>query len=183
VSSTWWEFDPGWQPWFSIDRERTFQAGATVTPVWANADHLDLFVTGRDGAVASNWWQKDVGYAQWSDIHPETKFNPGAAVAAVWANDSHLDLFVTAADGVVWSTFFDDTASPNWALLASEGFDDQSMKSTYFFAGEWRCCIGWQNWFAVRPEIKKFDKHATATALWANEKHLDLFATDAGGVV
>src|SRR5256885_1168106 len=85
IQSTWWEFGPGWQPWFSIHPEVKFQPGATVTPLWANSDHLDLFVTGQDGAVASDWWQKDVGYAQWFDVHPETKFNPGATVTAMWA--------------------------------------------------------------------------------------------------
>jgi hypothetical protein len=183
VSSTWWESDPGWQPWFVIQPEAKFQPGATVTSVWANEDHLDLFITGEDGAVNSNWWHRDVGYSQWFQIHAGTKFEPGATVTALWANERHLDLFVTAADGVVWSCFYADTASADWALLANQGFERQSVKSTYFFAGNWRCCIGWQDWFPVRSDIKKFDAESTATAVWANESHLDLFSTDMNGVV
>lgn len=183
VSTTWWEQNQGWQPWDTIHPEGRFQPGADVTAVWANKDHLDLFITGADGTVNSIWWQKDVGYSQWFKIRPEEKFKPGASVTAVWANEDHLDLFVTDDNGVVWSCFYADTASPDWALLANEGFERQSMKSTYFFAGNWRCCKGWQNWFPVRPEIKKFDPQSTATALWANETHLDLFSTDHDGVV
>src|SRR5438270_361593 len=50
VMSTWWEAAKVWQPWFAIHPESANGApGQSVTAVWSNPQHLDLFVTGHDG--------------------------------------------------------------------------------------------------------------------------------------
>ena len=43
-------------------------------------------------------------------------------------------------------------------------------------------CVGWQPWFQIHPEVM-FDPNGRLTALWRNDKHLDLFAVGADGVV
>ncbi|MGH3478495.1 MAG: hypothetical protein ACRDQD_16865, partial [Nocardioidaceae bacterium] len=98
--------DTGWVNWFSIHPEIKMQPGATVTALWSNPRHLDLFGTGTDGAVWSTWWQADTGWVNWFLIDPQVKMQPGATVTALWSNPSHLDLFATGTDGAVWSTYY-----------------------------------------------------------------------------
>ena len=110
-----------WNKWFLIHPEVKFQPGATVTAVWANTSHLDLFATGNDGAIWSSWWEVAKGWQPWFLLHPEVKFQPGAAVTAVWANTSHLDLFITGNGGAVWSTWWEAAKGwQPWFLLHPE---------------------------------------------------------------
>jgi hypothetical protein len=67
VWSTWWEGAHGWQPWFelwdNVLNNVKMQPGAPVTAIWrSNQTHLDLFVTGTDGAVWSIWWEAATGW-------------------------------------------------------------------------------------------------------------------------
>ncbi len=137
VWSTWWEWGPSWQPWFSIPSESPMQPGAVVTALWApNRNHLDLFATGTDGAVWSTWWQWGPSWQSWFPIHSEVKMQPGVAVTALWApNGNHLDLFATGTDGTVWSTW-------------------------------WEAGPSWQPWFVIHPEVKMEPGTAVA-AQWA----------------
>ena len=57
-----WQYWKGWQPWFVIDPNMTVTEpsikafpGVHVAALW-NGDHLDLFMTGADGAVWSTCW-------------------------------------------------------------------------------------------------------------------------------
>jgi hypothetical protein len=40
-----------WQPWFLIHPEIKANPEAIVTALWRDPQHLDLFMTGTDGAV------------------------------------------------------------------------------------------------------------------------------------
>ena len=72
VMSTWWEAAQSWQPWFAIHPEfATAAPGQPVTAVWSNPQHLDLFVTGRDGRVMSTWWEAAKSWQPWFDIFPD----------------------------------------------------------------------------------------------------------------
>ncbi len=105
VWTIWWEPVREWGYWSQVPdalRSVRMQPRATVTAVWREAGkHLDLFVTGTDGAVWSIWWNDTVGWRpEWLLIHPEIKMQPGATVTAVWREaGKHLDLFVTGTDG------------------------------------------------------------------------------------
>jgi hypothetical protein len=71
VQSTWWESGCGWQPWFAIYPEVKMQPGAKVSALWrSNHTHLDLFVSGSDGAVWSTWWEPGRDWQRWFVIHP-----------------------------------------------------------------------------------------------------------------
>jgi hypothetical protein len=73
VMSTWWEAAKSWQPWFAIHPESGIGApGQPVTAVWSNPQHLDLFITGRDGRVMSTWWEGAKGWQPWFAVHPES---------------------------------------------------------------------------------------------------------------
>jgi hypothetical protein len=135
VWSTFWEANGGWRPWFVIHPEQKMQPGAAVTALWrSNETHLDLFVTGPDGAVWSTFWEANGGWRPWFVIHPEQKMQPGATITALWrANETHLDLFVTGTDGAVWSTF-------------------------------WEANGGWRPWFSISTETRA-RTHACATLL------------------
>ncbi len=154
VWSTWWEAAHGWQPWFLVNNAVKMQKGATVTALWRSNDtHLDLFVTGTDGAVWSTWWEAAHGWQPWFLVNNAVKMQVGATVTALWrSNDTHLDLFATGNDGAVWS---------NW----------------------WEAAHGWQSWFLVNNAVK-MKPGATVTALWrSNDTHLDLFSTGTDGIV
>jgi hypothetical protein len=142
VMSTWWEAVKGCQPWFAIHPESATGApGQPVTAVWSNPQHLDLFITGRDGRVMSTWWEGAKGWQPWFAIHPESAVGaPGQPVTAVWANPQHLDLFVTGGDGRVMSTW-------------------------------WEAAKSWQPWFAIHPESATGAGGQPVTAVWSNPQH------------
>ncbi|MFN8445381.1 MAG: hypothetical protein U0175_31620 [Caldilineaceae bacterium] len=190
-----------WNQWFPIHPEVKFQPGATVTAVWANSSHLDLFATSGDGAVWSTWFEDSKGWQSWFPIYPEVKFQPGATVTAVWANSSHLDLFITGSDGAVWSTWFESEQGwQPWFLIHPEVKFQPGATVTAVWAnsshldlfvtgsdgavwGTWfESDKGWQPWFTIHPEVK-FTPGATVTAVWANGSHLDLFLTGSDGAV
>jgi len=156
IWSTWWEAAWNWQPWFVIHPEVKADPAVTVSALW-RGQHLDLFVTGTDGAVWTLWWDDVVGWRPegWILLHPEIKMQPGAAVTAVWAIlGEHLDLFATGTDGAVWTT-------------------------------SWNNIVGWvpEGWTLLHLEIK-MNPGATVTAVYSVPgKHLDLFVTDAFGLV
>ncbi len=205
VWSTWWEGAPGWQPWFLIHPEIKMQVGATVTALWRSNDaHLDLFVTGTDGAVWSTWWEGTPGWQSWFLIHPEIKMQPGATLSALWrSDDTHLDLFATGTDGAVWSTWWE--GAPGWqpwflihpeikmqvgATVTALWRSNQTHLDLFVTGTDgavwstwWEGPTGWQPWFLIHPEIK-MQPGATVTALWrSNDAHLDLFVTGTDGAV
>jgi hypothetical protein len=56
VWSSWWEAMAGGQPWFPVQNTVKMGPRATVTALWRSNDtHLDLFLTGNDGAVWSTY--------------------------------------------------------------------------------------------------------------------------------
>jgi hypothetical protein len=160
VWSLWWDAD--WRPegWILLHPEIKMFPGATVTAVWATdqGQHLDLFVTGTDGAVWTIWWDNIVGWRPegWILIHPEIKMKPSATVTAVWtASGEHLDLFATDSLGVVWST--------------------------------WNDADGWRpdGWFLIGDSFT-IGRGKTVTALWSPDPsitHLDLYSIGAQGQV
>jgi hypothetical protein len=99
-------YDPAIQ--WGVSAER----GATVTTLWRNSNHQDLFMTGTDGTVYSTFWEQTPSWQTWFPIHQETQAQPGATVTALWRNSNHLDLFMTGTDGTVYSTFWEQT--PSW---------------------------------------------------------------------
>ena len=157
VWSSWWEAAPGWQYWFQIHPEQKAAPGAKVSASWAAYDenHLDLFMTASDGTVWSCYWTAKSGWVAWFSIFPAQKMAPGAPVTMLWAaySKDHLDIFATGADGTVWSTL-------------------------------WTNKLGWTQWFSINPE-QKANPGAEVSAVWAkySNEHLDLFMTDATGVV
>ncbi|MBV9647440.1 MAG: hypothetical protein JO043_08260 [Candidatus Eremiobacteraeota bacterium] len=166
VQSIWWDrAEPaGYRPqgWFPIHSETTLPAGAPVTALWANGDHLDLFGADTSGVVRSIWWDRSEpsGYRPqgWFDIHPETRTSPGGYITAEWSSPNHLDLFMVSTDSAVSSIWW-----------------DRSEPSGYRPQG----------WFAIRAE-RRFELGAEVLALWVpgpQKKHLDLFTVGSDGVV
>jgi len=163
VCTTWWDQEPiGYRPggWFPVHRETVFVPGALVTAIRRTDDHVDLFATDKDGIVRSIWWDKKepLGYRPegWLEVHPEMRCPPGsgAPVAASWGSSAHLDIFVTDQFGVIQGTYWDRNAN---------GFRADG-------------------WFAIAPSTV-FKPGGCVTALHQGEKHLDLFAADAQGIV
>jgi hypothetical protein len=160
VATIWWE-SSGYRPegWALTHPETHFLPGTTVTALWANEDHLDLFAVDDQGVVRTIWWDKNEpsGYdpAGWLMIHPESKSVPGGHVTALWANDNHLDLYVVTTDQAVSSIWWEK---------------DQGYRS--------------DGWFGISSE-RDFAPGAKVAAIWvpvADVKHLDLFTIDANGV-
>ncbi len=146
VWSTWWEQAPGWQKWFQIRKETTFDHTAQrVAAVSRTPGHVDLFVIGFDNAVWSTWWEKPNGWQPWFQIYKNPVFDhTRQSVAAVSRNSNHVDLFVVGSDNTVWSTW-------------------------------WEQASGWQPWFQVHPETVFDHTHEHIRALCRASDHVDLF--------
>jgi hypothetical protein len=180
--------------------------GQRVAAVWQGANHLDLFITGKDGKVMSTYFENNKWQPGWFAINPASAVAaPGQSVTALWRpNSVHLDLFITDNQGRVMSTFFDTNKwAPAWfavnpasgaaapgqtvaALwrnvnhldLFITGKDDRVM-STYFDNNRWQPA-----WFAISSNSATAAPGQEFTALWApGNNHLDLFITGKDGRV
>jgi hypothetical protein len=156
VWSAGWHADAnGWWPWFQIHAETVFAQEAPVTAISRVPDHLDLFITGFDGAIWSSWWHNDgQGWRPWFQIHPETVFRQDRPVAAIARWPEHLDLFRVGFDGAVWTSWWHGEGDPE----------------------------GWRPWFQIHPE-KRFPVDARVTAIARRSDHIDLFVVGEDGAV
>lgn len=111
VWSSWWhgEGDPGgWRPWFQIHPETRFAPTSRIAAIARRYDHVELFVTGLDGAVWSSWWHDDgEGWRAWFQIHPETVFDQNHPVVVATRHNEHMDLFKVGFNGAIWSIWWD----------------------------------------------------------------------------
>ena len=85
-----------------------FPAGAPVSAVARQPDHLDLFICGNDGRVYTSWWHAGT---EWSGINDNWRsiggvFPAGAPVSVVARHPDHLDLFITGNDGRVYTSWW-----------------------------------------------------------------------------
>lgn len=122
VCSTWYNVAPrqGWgdhQP-FPITPPGAAVPGGRVASAGRNANHLDVFWVGPDGAIASTWWDAVAGQS-WADHQPFAITSPGAAradspLAVVSKNPDHLDVFWIGADNAIASTWWDAAPHCNW---------------------------------------------------------------------
>ena len=170
VMSTYFENNT-WQPsWFPISpASGVATPGQTITALWRNPNHLDLFMTGKDGKVMSTYFEHNTWQSGWFPINPASGVAaPGQTITALWRNPNHLDLFMTGKDGKVMSTYFDNN--------------------------RWQPA-----WFAVRPgsatavpgqEVTVICKEASfpqpaqeVPGVCKNASHLDLFITGQDGRV
>jgi len=209
VWSAYWDNVSYWRPWFSISPQQKGMPGAEVTAVWAAYSnfHLDLFITGPDGAVWTTYWTNTGGWINWFWIFGGTKMAPGATVTALWAayGGNHLDIFATDSQGIVWTTWWNEQQNwqqwfqitgPHhfakgapitavWAPYSNMHLDlfctgnDGAVWSTY-----WDGAKGWQPWFTIHT-AHKAAIGATVTALWKpfGPNHLDIFMSDIDGIV
>ena len=213
VSTWWDDNQPGgYRPggWFPIHRETIFHPGSLVTAIRRTAGHVDLFATDRDGVVRTIWWDQNQpgGYRPegWAEIHPEMRCPPGAPVAASWGNEHHLDLFATDQFGIVQSTYWDANEggyrAAGWFAIAPATVFHPGGPVTAIHVDEhhldlyavdahgavrsiwWSSDDGYRagGWFEIGPNMRTMPG-AKVTALWADNKHLDLFVTGDDGVV
>ena len=138
VYSTFWDGATGWtNRWFRLGDSRfadlfTVPPGSAVTAVSRARDIIDLFVSGRDGAVYSTFWTGAGGWHnQWFRLG-DNRFGdnftipPGSPVTAIARAPDHLDLFASGRDGGVYSTFWDGAHgwSGRWFRLGDARFWD-----------------------------------------------------------
>ena len=209
VMSNFWEpsalKDSGWKAWFPIDPGTGMAAsGQPITAVWRNPNHLDLFMTGKDGRVMSTYFEGNSWQPAWLPIDPDNGMaEPGQPITALWRNPNHLDLFMTGKDGRVMSTFFEGNSwqpawfpvdpetgmaapgqsitavwrNPNHLDLFMTGKDGRVM-STFFEGNSWQPA-----WFPIDPDTGMAAPGQSITAVWRNSNHLDLFMTGKDGQV
>ena len=212
-STWWDDAEPnGYRPggWFPLQLDRMFPPGASVTAIRRTEGHLDLFATDKNGVVRTIWWDEDVGgYSPdgWLPIHPEVQCPPGAPVAASWGNEDHLDIFVIERHGTVMSIYWDANVDGGYR---PEGWFPIGPSTVFHPGGHvsaehrdedhldlWAAdqdgvvrSIWWNSdegfradgWFAIDPQTRTV-AGARISAVWADDKHLDLFMTDRDGVV
>ena len=138
VYSTFWDASRNWSgQWFWLGDDRfsdqfTVPPGSPVTAVTRFRDQIDLFVSGRDGAVYSTFWNAGTGWhGHWFRLD-DARFGdgftlpPGSPVSAISRSAGHLDLFASGRDGAVYSTFWDANSgwSGQWFRLGDDRFGD-----------------------------------------------------------
>jgi hypothetical protein len=155
VWSNWWHEDPqGWRTWYQIHPQTVFAQDAPITVLARHPDHLDLFITGLDGAVWTSWRNEGQNWSPWFQIHPETIFRRDQEVVAVARVPEQIDLFTVGHDGAVWTSWWHGEGDPG----------------------------GWRPWFQIRPETR-FAVTSRVTAIARSFDHLDLFVTGLDGAV
>ncbi len=189
--------------WFTIHPEIRMFPGARVTALQPFEGHVDLFVTGPDGAVWSTFFEPNGGWRPWFVIG-SIRMQPGATVTVLQPFEGHVDLFVTGTDGAVWSTFFEPNGGwrpwfvigsirmqPGATVTVLQPFEghvdlfvtgtDGAVWSTFFEPNG-----GWRPWFTIHPEIKMFPGAIVTVLQPATQPfkaHVDLFATGTDGAV
>lgn len=211
VWSTWWEPNHGWQPWFNVNDAVwalmiSIKAGAKVTALWSNNNHLDLFATANDGSVWSTWWESSPGWQKWFAIDPQVKCAPGAPVSAIWSASGVLELFTTLADGTVVTNSWNSSGWKSWTSIQAStklapgavvsvqqnvenqlelfGTDSNGTVWTSSRNG-YATNSPWLAWWAIQPG-PAIEPGATVAAVWrpgGGPKHLDLFARGKDGSV
>jgi len=124
VYSTFWDQSSGWfNHWFRLADTNfgdhfTIPPGAPVTSLCRFPQHIDLFVSGRDGGIYSTFWDQSSGwFNHWFRL-ADTNFGdhftvpPGSKISAMSRFQDHIDLFVVGRDGGIYSTFWD--ANGGW---------------------------------------------------------------------
>jgi len=138
VYSTFWDGSSGWSgQWFWLGDENfadqfTVPPGSPVTALSRFRDQIDLFVSGRDGAIYSTFWNAGTGWHNhWFRLGDENFWDgftvpAGSPVTAISRFTDHLDLFVSGRDGGVYSTFWDASSgwSGRWFRLGDSRFGD-----------------------------------------------------------
>jgi hypothetical protein len=131
VYSLWWDDIRGWFfTWFRLPDPHfgdgfTIPPGAPVTALSRNPNHIDLFVSGRDGAVYSTFWDANGGWTNvwfrlWDPNFGDLFTVPSTStISALSRNPDHIDLFVVGNDGGVYSRFWDANGgwTPHWFRL------------------------------------------------------------------
>jgi hypothetical protein len=139
VYSTAWSAQGGWMGhWFRLADPNFFDQftvppGSPVTAISRMPDVLDLFVSGRDGAVYTTWWTGQGGWAgHWFRL-PDPNFGdqftipPGSPVSAICRKPDVIDLFVSGRDGAVYTTWWTGQGgwAGHWYRLGDPNFGDQ----------------------------------------------------------
>jgi hypothetical protein len=92
-----------------IDNGFTGRSGsARVAAVARKPNHLDIFVTDKDGTVYWNWWDANEDNGLWHTFRPISQVGFSKAdrqLAAVAKKPHDLDLFIVGTDGRIWSRF------------------------------------------------------------------------------
>ena len=107
VYSTFWDVNGGWfNRWFRLGDTNfgdnfTIPPGSPVSCLSRYQDHIDLFVSGRDGGVYSTFWDVNGGwFNRWFRLG-DTNFGdnftipPGSPVSCLSRYPDHIDLFVS----------------------------------------------------------------------------------------
>lgn len=185
----------GWAPFFQMDSNFNLaRTGAAV--VARTTDHMDVFVTGIDGAVYSVYWDDASGWASFSRVDPSfTKALTGVSVAA--RSSDHMDLFVTGTDGGIYSVYWDNATG--WATFFRIDQNFAKGKSEVavvartpdhmdlfvtgndggIYSAYWDSATGWSTFFRIDPAFTKGFSGVAAIARTAD--HMDLFVTGTDG--
>ncbi len=97
-----------WSKWGVIRPEIKMQPGATVTIGHPFGSHIDLYVTGTDGAVWTTFIEEDSNWRPWMTIHPEIKMKPGATITLAGSTEDNPVLLATDTNGIVWKSVYLD---------------------------------------------------------------------------
>lgn len=114
-------FGDTWVDWHAV-ASGTGVPGARVAAVSRSTDHLDLFITGLDGAVRTSAWEPAFGdtWSDWRQVAGGTAL-AGAPVGAVSRSTDKIDVFVADGAGKVLTSAWEPKFGADWAAWRQLG--------------------------------------------------------------
>jgi CubicO group peptidase (beta-lactamase class C family) len=208
VSQAAWEANVAsarWRGWWPIDNI-VANFGSPSVAVTRDSNHLDLFVTGKDGKAYTAGWAAaiaDQAWRGWWDILGGL-VPAGGTVTAVARTPNKLDAFVVSGDGFVYTAAWESGVNNNaWAgwwrigsLQAKPGsivtaVSRDANKLDIFVAGNdgkaytaaWDADVpgGWRGWWDILGGLVPAGGAVTAVARTPNK--LDVFVVSGDAFV
>ena len=143
--------------------------GACVTAAQQNANQLDAFVVGKDGAVYVTWV---VGMGQWAppaQITPRGLAPPGSCVAVARQSASQMDAFVTGVNGALFLIF--EIADGHWTDGTGTQPAPAALDQAVWMKGCWPC---WPHIHGP-PVFAAFPGGRAMIYVWPEKDHLKAY--------
>ena len=125
--TTWrsrWADNNQWHNWFPITSGGKFPAGAPVSVVTRNPDHIDVFAIAKDGSIMTAWfdvccgWNREFAVSPASEV-PAWNGSTGGGLAAVSRSNDFVDVYVADHDWRLANAYW--TSSGGWGFARDDG--------------------------------------------------------------
>ncbi|MFE7332313.1 hypothetical protein ACFU8W_47175, partial [Streptomyces sp. NPDC057565] len=116
IVTQFWPVEGGWsRPQILVPGHEPLAAnpGSSIAAVSRSTDKIDIFWTGRDGAINTHFFSEQKPWVEHHAFtlvpgHEPLAANPGSSIAAVSRSTDKIDIFWTGRDGAINTHFFSE---------------------------------------------------------------------------